>query len=182
MTVTQQAMQRIPPCQAKPGLGVSRLARNSTARVRWPLPVRGASSLAQMGDVLAAVPLRVGYQLALGVVTFPVQVSRDAWESGTAAREYSAGERGGWDVVWHAATLAGDVYTIYGTGTGREYKLDRNHRVAPFGNRTGNPYGELSHYHRRVTDSTGATTLGQGIGRHRPWDTRSPDTSFWNRC
>lgn len=55
-------------------------------------------------------------------------------------------------------------------------------RFAPFGNRTGNPTGQLPHYHRRSFDPmTGQTAPGQGIGRHRPWDSRSTDTSFWNR-
>lgn len=55
-------------------------------------------------------------------------------------------------------------------------------RLAPFGNRTGNPTGELPHYHRRVLDPmTSEPAPGQGIGRHRPWDTRSTDTSFWDR-
>lgn len=55
-------------------------------------------------------------------------------------------------------------------------------RLAPFGNRTGNPTGELPHYHRRVIDPmTSEPAPGQGIGRHRPWDTRSTDTSFWDR-
>lgn len=55
-------------------------------------------------------------------------------------------------------------------------------RFAPFGNRTGNPTGELPHYHRRTVDpTTGQPAPGQGIGRHRPWDTRSTDRSFWDR-
>lgn len=55
-------------------------------------------------------------------------------------------------------------------------------RFAPLGNRTGNPNGGLPHYHRRTIDpATGQTAPGQGIGRHRPWDTRSTDRSFWDR-
>lgn len=53
---------------------------------------------------------------------------------------------------------------------GREIEIGTNFRFAPFGNRTGNPLGELPHYHRRITDGTGKTVPGGGIGRHRPWE------------
>ncbi|MGL4745930.1 MAG: RHS repeat-associated core domain-containing protein, partial [Dermatophilaceae bacterium] len=65
--------------------------------------------------------------------------------------------------------------------SGREYKFGPNFRIAPFGNRTGHPTGRYPHYHRRVVDDTGETLPGQGIGRHRPWDKKSTDTSFWDR-
>jgi len=66
--------------------------------------------------------------------------------------------------------------------SGREIKIGPNLRIAPFGNRTGNPTGRFPHYHRRSIDSvTGETIPGQGIGRHRPWDTRSTDTRFRDR-
>ena len=64
---------------------------------------------------------------------------------------------------------------------GREISFGKNLRIAPNGNRTGNALGELPHYHRRVRDINGATRPGQGIGRHRPWDTKKTDTSFWDR-
>jgi RHS repeat-associated protein len=53
---------------------------------------------------------------------------------------------------------------------GLEITFGRNLRIAPFGNRTGHPYGELPHYHRRITDPTGQTVPGGGIGWHRPWE------------
>jgi RHS repeat-associated protein len=59
--------------------------------------------------------------------------------------------------------------------TGREIKFSSNFRVAPFGNRTGHLQGRWPHYHRRGTNE------GQGIGRHRPWETKSVDQSFWDR-
>ncbi|MBS0522228.1 MAG: hypothetical protein JSS04_01230, partial [Proteobacteria bacterium] len=65
---------------------------------------------------------------------------------------------------------------------GEEISFGKNFRVAPGGNRTGDPTGKYPHYHRRVIDpNTGKTQPGQGIGRHRPWDTTDPDTSFWDR-
>jgi hypothetical protein len=55
-------------------------------------------------------------------------------------------------------------------------------RINPNGDKTSNnPNGRRPHYHRRRTDSNGDTIPGQGIGRHRPWDTRSTDTSFRDR-
>lgn len=64
---------------------------------------------------------------------------------------------------------------------GREIKFGKDLRIAPFGNRTGHPLGERPHYHRRVTGPNGETLPGQGIGRHRPWETKSTDTNFWDR-
>jgi len=65
--------------------------------------------------------------------------------------------------------------------TGREIELSGGSRIAPLGNRTGHPTGRFPHYHRRVLDQNGNTLPGQGIKRHRPWDTRSTDKSFWDR-
>lgn len=42
-------------------------------------------------------------------------------------------------------------------------------------------FGERPHYHRRVTGPNGSTRPGQGIGRHRPWETKSSDKSFGDR-
>ena len=64
---------------------------------------------------------------------------------------------------------------------GKEIQFGKNLRIAPNGNRTGNALGELPHYHRRGMDANGMTRPGQGIGRHRPWETKSSDTSFWDR-
>jgi len=45
-------------------------------------------------------------------------------------------------------------------------------RIAPFGNRTGHPYGKYPPYHRAVPNPSkpGQSLPGQGIGRHRPWE------------
>ena len=65
---------------------------------------------------------------------------------------------------------------------GAEIKIGKNIRIAPFGNRTGNSANEIPHYHRRGIDpDTGDTIPGQGIGRHRPWEIKSTDSSFWDR-
>lgn len=62
-----------------------------------------------------------------------------------------------------------------------EIKISKNLRIAPVGNRTGHKYGELPHYHRRGIDKSGSSIQGQGIGRHRPWETKATDRSFLDR-
>ncbi len=62
--------------------------------------------------------------------------------------------------------MSADLYV-----KGVEFVSGKNLRIAPWGNRTGNEYGELPHYHRRIVDQeTGDTVSGGGIGRHRPWE------------
>jgi RHS repeat-associated protein len=58
---------------------------------------------------------------------------------------------------------------------GHEFKFsvgERKFRLAPWGNRTDNPYGQAPHYHRNIPDpaNPGASIPGGGIGRHRPWE------------
>ncbi len=88
-----------------------------------------------------------------------------------------------WDDVLKSGVYgAGFATGAYGISTGREIVFSRNFRVAPFGNRTGHPTGSYPHYHRRgINPSTGSTLPGQSINRHRPWDIKNTDTSFWNR-
>ncbi|MCH8543991.1 MAG: hypothetical protein LAT61_10515 [Alcanivorax sp.] len=94
--------------------------------------------------------------------------------------------------LWTPDTYLDTFSTLLGGGlgsgalrgfrVGKEFSFGRNLRVAPFGNRTGHPTGRLPHYHRRVVDpSTGQTRPGQGIKRHRPWDTRATDQSLRDR-
>lgn len=65
----------------------------------------------------------------------------------------------------------------------REFRFGSNFRIAPFGNRTGHPIGRWPHYHRRAPDPQhpGQSLPGQGIGRHRPWETSTHDTSWLDR-
>jgi len=51
-----------------------------------------------------------------------------------------------------------------------ELSFGKNFRIAPFGNRTSNPIGNLPHYHRRILGPNGETIPGGGIGWHRPWE------------
>ncbi|ANE58082.1 hypothetical protein AYM39_22680 (plasmid) [Methylomonas sp. DH-1] len=83
--------------------------------------------------------------------------------------------------AYMAGAVSGVAIHAIGFRTGGELSIGRDFRLAPWGNRTGNQYGELPHYHRRGVDQTGQTIPGQGIGRHRPWESKSPDSSVWDR-
>ncbi len=74
----------------------------------------------------------------------------------------------------------GSVAVRFGIA-GKEISYGNNFRIALFGNRTGHPTGKFPHYHRRGVDKNGMTEPGQGIKRHRPWDTKQSDGSFWDR-
>jgi RHS repeat-associated protein len=71
--------------------------------------------------------------------------------------------------AYWAGAATGVAIHIVGFRTGGELRLGRNFRIAPWGNRTGDAFGELPHYHRRIVDESGNTIPGGGIGRHRPW-------------
>jgi hypothetical protein len=84
--------------------------------------------------------------------------------------------------LWATETSALMVGGAQGIRGAREITLGKNFRIAPFGNNTGHPIGRFPHYHRRGIDPiTKQTYPGQGIGRHRPWETKSTDISFWDR-
>jgi hypothetical protein len=91
--------------------------------------------------------------------------------------------------LWTPDTALRTAFTLVTAGGGsvgfrfgREITFGKNVRIAPFGNRTGHRYGELPHYHRRGIDpATGQTLPGQGVGRHRPWEVKSTDRSWWER-
>ncbi|WP_239335448.1 RHS repeat-associated core domain-containing protein [Frankia sp. CiP3] len=90
----------------------------------------------------------------------------------------------GFTAVFSGLVGAAEVQTNPGSfaGQGREIKFSKNFRVAPFGNRTGHRLGRYPHYHRRRIDSrTGETRHGQGVGRHRPWESKKGDKSWWSR-
>ncbi|NIS38180.1 hypothetical protein GWN91_03175 [Candidatus Saccharibacteria bacterium] len=85
------------------------------------------------------------------------------------------------------AVLAFGPRSIRGILTGREFKVGKNIRIAPFGNRTKGKTikdtinQQIPHYHRKKLDLKGKTLPGQGIGRHRPLEKKSPDKSFLDR-
>lgn len=77
--------------------------------------------------------------------------------------------------------IAGAVNAARFIAEGREFKLGPNLRIAPFGNRTGDPQGRFPHYHRRDPLVNGVGKKGQGLNRHRPWEKKSNDKSVWDR-
>ena len=84
-------------------------------------------------------------------------------------------------VVSVPLAVAGAVNAARFIAEGREFKLGPNLRIAPFGNRTGHASGRYPHYHRRGAPIDGKTPPGQGIGRHRPWETKATDMGFLDR-
>jgi RHS repeat-associated protein len=93
--------------------------------------------------------------------------------SGRSSGGYAGAALGG------AADGAEAGFTV-GSLQGRELSLGRNFRAAPGGNRGEGRY-QPPHYHRRGLGPNSETTPGQGIGRHRPWQTRPSDGSWWDR-
>ena len=114
---------------------------------------------------------RGAWRLSATIAAQKVTLGTDPY----TGRELSADER--WDI---AANLLGGIVGGGLAMRGPEVKIGNDLRIAPLGNRSGHPTGELPHYHRRVADpdSPGQGLPGQGIGRHRPWDTKGTDRSF----
>jgi len=115
----------------------------------------------------AAVITGIGHVAALGVRAYYGDLTAD--EAAFAAGTFVGGG-------------AGYRFGYTGYASGREFCIGRC-RIAPFGNRTGHPTGRFPHYHRATPDpnNPGQSMPGQGIGRHRPWDTKSTDTGFEDR-
>jgi RHS repeat-associated protein len=87
------------------------------------------------------------------------------------------GDCAGWQDYASAAAM-GAVFGQYGSFRIKGGEIVGNGKIwrfAPFGNRGGNKYGKWPHYHRRGNGD------GQGIGRHRPWEPRVADKSWWDR-
>jgi RHS repeat-associated protein len=111
-------------------------------------------------------------------ITSHVRDAADIGDVNKCSTAYSAGQWTGFGY----GLVAGGTGLLRGYQAGREFSFGRNFRIAPFGNRTGHPTGRFPHYHRRVVDkATGLTLPGQGIGRHRPWDSRFTDRKWWER-
>lgn len=106
-------------------------------------------------------------------------VAGKEWSWDGQGREFCKGE-----YIDKVAGLLGGIVGggLVGRGfyTGREYMVPGRpfglERIAPFGNRTGNKYGEYPHFHRRVAHpnpsraAKGESAPGQGIGNHRPYE------------
>lgn len=99
-------------------------------------------------------------------------------------RSVSASAFNGLIVAWRDQSLVPGLalYFAIEYGLGREIVVSRWERVAVFGNRAGNEYGEWPHYHRaRIDPRTGQPMRDQGHRRHRPWESRPSDRSILDR-
>ena len=70
------------------------------------------------------------------------------------------------------------------SATGWELKIGNKFRVAILGNRSSKDIlNQMPHYHRQgpINPNTGEPDLGQGLRRHRPFETKEIDSSWWNR-
>ncbi len=125
--------------------------------------------------------------VAVGIVAYgSYQLGKLVYELSTGREAYTGRPLTNEEIADLWATTAGCI--LGGGGTGRGFVRGSEiagdgWRVAPFGNRTGNPTGELPHYHRSIPDPSkpGDSLPGQGMRRHRPWDSRSADQSFRDR-
>jgi hypothetical protein len=128
------------------------------------LLTNGIASLEESAGILPEGSLRVPY------------IASPDWSYGLITEE---------DALAHdISKFVGSSGLLLGYSLGAEISLfSGNFRLAPFGNRTGHAIGRFPHYHRRgpFNPVTGETIAGQGIGRHRPWELKIPDLSFWNR-
>jgi hypothetical protein len=67
-------------------------------------------------------------------------------------------------ITERSMALPGGVNVAFRTGG----QIGRNFRIAPFGDRTGNPLGELPHYHLRLPwwyDSRDQESVATGLGK-----------------
>ena len=79
-------------------------------------------------------------------------------------------------------STAGTIGVGYAKGLEFTFRGSKNFRIAFFGNRTGHPTGKFPHYHRHVPGrKPGTTKPGGSVDRHRPWDSKGTDKSFWDR-
>ncbi len=140
----------------------------------------GVASVAYLvaGDKKQALIAAAGIALAaVGVGAAVIGITKIVKTSGVAGRLAARAA----PKVERAKSILSTAATTLRKLSGREIKIGKNVRIAPLGNRTGHPTGGWPHYHRRVVNDAGDSMPGQGIGRHRPWDKKSTDKSFWNR-
>jgi RHS repeat-associated protein len=104
------------------------------------------------------------------------KATQDPYAWGNAWGKITAGA----EMAVATSAIGGEVAEAIRTG--REFSIGQNLRIAPFGNRTGHPTGRYPHYHRRaINPKTGKVKPGGSMRRHRPYDTRTTDTSIKDR-
>ncbi len=104
----------------------------------------------------------MGDAISFGVTKWIRELTKSNAVVKTCSPYYKGGKLAGY--IWWI------TFNIEGYRTGYEFKIGKNIRIAPWGNRTGNPYGKYPHYHRRLIGPDGKIIPGQGIKWHRPWE------------
>jgi RHS repeat-associated protein len=140
-----------------------------------------------VGGIAVSAALASG--TVVGGLAAAAVIGYGAYSSAMAVNEVINGSSSE-DRIDAAAGLAGGLLggglSGWGFGTGYEF-TGNGWRVAPWGNRTGNAYGEYPHYHRRVPHpnprraAKGEGAPGGSIGRHRPWEPAGSDKSWCDK-
>jgi len=177
------------------GYGVASVNHSVTGYIGTPGKADLVGGLKEIGIGVAKTPGSI-IGGASHIVTNPIETGEGLWWAANNPGEAATALFDGCiETAQSFGTCLGEIATgaaIVKTSAvsrtsrfivnGREISVGPNFRLAPFGNRTGNVFGRWPHYHRRVVDpATGQTVPGGGIGRHRPWQPKSTDNSFWDR-
>jgi hypothetical protein len=146
-------------------------------------PARAQDVLTVTGVTSNSGP--VGIAIGIGLVAYgSFQLGTTFYEAATGQNPYSGqrstdDERG--DLFARGlGALVGGLYGARGYARGPEFEIPldalrgptgKPARVAPWGNRTGNYWGEYPHYHRAIPNPScpGESLRGQGYSNHRPW-------------
>lgn len=128
------------------------------------------------GAVFAETTLYAGPVVAGAVSGLVTDVASQVRANG-GLDEFDLGEAAVSTAVGGALGYVGNRFL----GGGREISFGKNTRISLGNSTSENPTARLAHYHRRVMDELGDVLEGQGIKRHRPWDVKGTDTSFWDR-
>ena len=131
--------------------------------------------------IIATGPIGLAIVATVSVVSLGVGLYQ--WhQSGFAVDSRVAGQVLG-------GAIAGGI-SARGFATGKEFTIGKM-RIAPWGNRgnlaPAHPTGRYPHYHRArghpnpIRAAQGEIAPGQGMKRHRPWDTKPEDKSFSDR-
>lgn len=156
--------------------GTVKAAGSSIVKVAGTVAI-GAAAIAVSPAVLAgggALASGAGASMAAVAATtalHPAVATEAAHVLGTAAMAgvFSDG-RNPAEVIGDSLAGGAAGQVMGWVATGKEFKVNNNLRIAPFGNRTGHPIGERPHYHHRIYDPNGRVIDGQGLKQHRPWE------------
>jgi RHS repeat-associated protein len=163
------------PINAIDPLGLSLLSAAKSFTIGFVL---GAAATVAVGALVASSPVW-GSVAAVAIGAYAsYQTAVTLTEIVTGVSQETGNPLSVEDRVDLGAGLAGAIAGAGVAGRGKEIPIGRNLRIALFGNRAGNPYGELPHYHVR---KSGKPTYSQGWKRHRPWEPKPGDRTWCDR-